>query len=245
MHDVLDKIRKLLNLAQNAAATPGEVEAALNRAAHLQAVHGLTDEAVRRHVTQQADGTTRIDAAAVVERELWTGKRVGRWEAWTGSAAARSVNCKTYHRSYPRCSIMCYGLPQDVAVAVELFTWAMQQGERLQRKYAVEACTTPRSPIGRSWRDGFCRGLHDSVERAQAAARASVELIAEPSNGTMALVPITVGALTVAKARAVDVYAKTRLNLTGGTRYRATGGSSYDDGRATGAAQSLSRGVVR
>lgn len=48
---ILDTIAKLQALAQNAAATPGEVEAALGRIAHLQRLHGFTDEHWRRIVS--------------------------------------------------------------------------------------------------------------------------------------------------------------------------------------------------
>lgn len=253
--EALDKIRKLLAVAQDAGATPGEAEAALGRAAHLQRLAGLTDEQVRRHVTRDAGnrGGINIDPAAVRQETLYEFSRIGRWQAWTASACTKAVGCATYHT---RGRIVAYGLPTDLAVARELFSFAMLAGEKATRVWAVEHATTASSPAAKSFRDGFCRGLHDAAGRACEAARRDETPVdvaigggaADLAAGSYALVPVTSAALVVATAHAVATYRATKLNLRSGGGYSGRAGgscSAAEAGRAAGARTSLGRGALR
>jgi Protein of unknown function (DUF2786) len=241
---VLDKIQKLLAVARNEAATPGEVEAAMNRAAHLQRLHRISDAQLGRHILRDGKGGIDIGVGAVVQKELLRAKRVNRWQAWTAGACAMAVGAKTYHTSGYERRIVLYGLPADVAVAEDLFNFAWEQGARQQKQWAKDNDVPLSSRDSKSWRDGFCTGLYAAAKRAVAEATADQTPVADTGN-TMALVPVSVGAVLAATQRAVATYSRDVLHLSAGQGYQVANGSGYAEGRAAGAATSLSRSAVR
>lgn len=246
--DILERIRKLLRLAQDAAATAGEAEAALGRVAHLQRTHGITDEQIRQHVHHDQTSGLRIDPEAIREETLHEAGRLGRWDVWTASACAQAVGCKIYLSGGYKRRVVAYGLAQDIAVAKALFDFAIRAGERAQVAYCRERDLPRSSHDAKAFRDGFCGGLYEAARKATEAAKAEQTPVAVGTNGSAggALVLVPSNDVAHATATAVAIYAKTRLNLrSGGSRYSMRGGDGYSAGHSAGKATSLSRSAVR
>jgi hypothetical protein len=245
MTAVLETIRKLLALANDEGAAPGEVEAALGRAAHLQRQHGLTDEQISRHVHRDVDGL-HIGREAVAKRQLFGGSRIGRHDAWIAYACALAVCCRTYishgGADAHAARITAFGLPEDVAVAAELFAFAKSAMAKAVQAYCKQKGINRSHPDAKAFADGFCLGLREAAKRALAAAQNDTEEVAVRTDTGTALVVVS-NALVTAKLAAVSAY-ETDLCLRRGRRYRARGGDGYNAGHDAGAATSLGRNVI-
>lgn len=242
MSTVLDTIAKLQRLAQNAAAAPGEVEAALGRIAHLMATHGITDDALRAHLSHDERGNVHVDWKAVDRRMIVAGgQRLNRWQAWTVGACSQVCGCRYYTSG---ANVWAYGLAADLAVLVELHRYAWERGEAAHKAWCKSVFTQRNSIEGRSWRDGYCKGLFDAAENARALLASSSEplqLQCNASGGALVIVPA--GALVAAKAGALTQYASQVLHLRSSRRSFSSSGrgdsNAYAAGRATGASTNL------
>lgn len=251
---VLDTIKKLLRLANDEGATEGEVQAALNRVALLAQKHNISDVEIER--AQRADGTEgvriNIDPKDVVEACAYAAKNLTRWDRWLSVAVANATTTGTYSswRSFGR-AIIFYGLPQDVAVAVELYAYVRKALSRCARRWAKEQRQDGRvhvqsnSPPVRTYKDGFCGGLIDKTHEQRDAARVDKTARLEAQVGDCTAL-VLIADVQRAKENAL-VVKRARLNLRKGRQLgsRAWGGQdAYGAGQAAGRATNLSRSTL-
>jgi hypothetical protein len=242
-NEILEKIRKLLAVATNDAATPGEVEAALNRIAHLQQTYGISDEEISKIVTKDKDNNVHIDPKNVVNETLYTSGRLTRWPTWTGQAVSLASSCKMY-TSHTNLKIV--GLPIDVAVARELFRFCMDKGDAMQKTWADLNGQQRGGKPAKAWRDGYCQGLIEAGRKAYQESFTRNEKV-NPESSSTALVVYSVGQMAIMKRDAIMAVTKT-IGLRSGdpNRHRAyTGQSSYNQGYNVGQNTNLNRKTIQ
>jgi hypothetical protein len=246
MNATLEQIKKLLSLANDSAATPGEIQAAMGRVAHLAAKHNISDVEIEK--ATRADGSVgvriNVNPADMVDEVVFTAANMGRWDKWLGSAIQEATNAGCYIgwcRTEAKTAIRFYGLPQDVAVARELFAFARKSLSRAARQWKRDEGRQVRPVEVRTFKDGFCRGL---IEAAKALTEEPTEKAEVATEGSTALVLVT--DLNEAKQAAL-VVKKRELGLTTGRACgaRTWGGSdAHSAGTAAGRATNLSRNAI-
>lgn len=234
--DTLSKIKKLLTLANDAGATEGEAQAALRRVAALAAKYNISDVEINKAV--RADGsegvTITVDQKDLVEQNLHVATKISRWDGRIAMAIGVATNTGIY-RGYSNydAALKIYGLPQDVAVAVALFTFARGALAKNVRGWTrIEKLRRPWIKSGgveqRTYKDGFVLGLWEAANEKLAPEKAEVAL-----GATTALVLTT----DIQKAKTDALAIKSRaLGLGKGRRSRtmSSGRSDHDQGRSDG-----------
>lgn len=157
---IIERIKKMLNLAADAGAAPGEIENAMKLARKLMTEYGV----------QQSD---LVDAPQVSVIEGVSATRAGwaKWEQLILHATCKICDVAIiYRRSITGQSVVFIGLPHDVAVAQELFP-------ALLATIRISA----RTQFGTGWQlqhrsfaDGFAAGLLHQARQGQAEAQAIV-----------------------------------------------------------------------
>jgi hypothetical protein len=240
--EILEKIRKLLNLAKDVAATPSEAEAAIGRATHLMGLHGITDDAIQSHLRMSdTPNEIRIDDSAIVREFILETGRIGRWDCWVAQAACLASNTKYYLTKGH--GIVGYGLPVDLAVTRELFKYIFEVGERLRNIYCALNMIRYGSQQGKAWMDGFCHGVIEAAKKIALETKADTKT--EVKTNTGALVLVSDRSLAIARSNAIALYAKKNLNLHYTSGYSARGGNAYYDGKAVGTNQKLGRNSIQ
>lgn len=253
--NILDTIKKLLTLANNAGATEGEVKAALGRVAHLAQKHNISDVEIER--AARADGTVgvriRVNVDDLVDEVAYTAKNLTRWDKWLGKAVANASTTGVYVGwSGGRPCIRFYGLPQDVAVARELFAYARNALSRSARRWAKEQRDEGRVYVQgggrevRTYKDGFCSGLIDSTcEQRKAARENKTERLEAPAGEdctALVLVSDVQEAKETALALKNDALGLRKCRRTGARTFG--GHDAYGAGKAAGRATSLNRNSI-
>jgi hypothetical protein len=249
------QIKKLLTLANNAGATEGEVQAAMNRVSALASKHNLSDVDIEK--AYRADGTegARISVKQedIITEVVWSASNLTRWDKYLGASVSEATHCGCYIgwlRGRP--AVKFFGLPEDIAVAKELYVYARKALSKCARRWAKE-----QREQGYTWiqsntsdvkhfKDGFCSGLIKAVRAANSKAKDDKEDKVKLTSGTTtALVLVT--DVVEAKTKAVAAY-EDGLNLSkarrgGGTR--GYNGGAFAAGSAAGKATNLSRSTIR
>lgn len=265
-HDdsVLRRVRALLARARHPGATTSielqnEAQACLRAAQDLMAKHGLSETTIE--VSGEADAReVKVDPASFVEEEGFRRKTRTRWDEGLAYGAARACGCGVYYfgvevgpGSWMR-NVIFYGLPQDVAVARELFAYlrdALSGAVKryLQERRATEPWITAAGIEARSFRDGFIRAVRDAATEGIRRLSQSHQPIQaqrrEPGQATSTALTVATGELVRAREAALDVY-QGRLGLrsrTSGRVFRDL--SAYAAGTAAGARVSLDRHTLR
>lgn len=218
----LNKIRKLLALAEDPSATPAESAAFTEKAMALMARHGI-DEALL------AAGTER--PGRVVNRRLVMPAPYARDKATLAASIAMALRCRAVLLTRDRdVVIQIFGFESDVRHADALFTSLLVQA-------AQELAGTPVPPhehaaaFRRSWWVGFAVAVNARLEQANRAAESQVD------DGAPSV------ALVLAhRADEVDeAVAEAHPNVQRGRQRRLSGG-----GRAEGyrSGQRVDMGVV-
>lgn len=240
----IDRIAKLLNLAADASASENEVRQAMRHATRLMAEARVTEAEVRAR-TRGADAPA-VDVGDLATVDLGDDE-LGRNSL--ASAIGRVCGTRAYRSREGR--VIAYGLPGDLAVLRSMLDWTEAQRERLLaealRQVRADGAvswsyTTPRR-YSRAYRLGFADGIvraaaqaKEDADAALAAARA-----AQDTAATCALVAVQSTALQLSTALA-QYRAKLGLRPMSRTCSDSTG---YSAGQAAGAAQRLSRNVIR
>jgi len=246
MNATLEQIKKLLSLANDSAATAGEIQAAMGRVAHLAAKHNISDVEIEK--ATRADGSVgvriNVNPADMVDEVAHTASSMGRWDKWIGAAIEEATNAGCYIgwcRHEAKTAIRFYGLPQDVAVAKELFKFARKAMAKAARQWKRDEGRQVRPVETRTFKDGFCRGLIQAAKEVTPEEREKAEVQTE---GSTALVLVT--DLNEAKQAAL-VVKKKQLGLTTGRACgaRSWGGSdAHSAGRSAGRATNLNRNAI-
>lgn len=130
MTDAVDKVRKLLNLAEGKGATPAEAAVALATAERLMARHRLE----RADVMREGEGAEAVEDGAA--EPLFTSRRRMPWVLGLAAGVAAAQHCRTYLRPTPPgaehgWSVCLVGRASDMQVARYLFAYAHREIERL------------------------------------------------------------------------------------------------------------------
>jgi len=215
----LDRIRKLLAQAEDAAVTPAEAEAFTAKAAELMARYGIDRAllaATRPETDQPADRVITIpNPWAAIHAHLLC-----------GIAAAMRCKCilpGTGHAA----RVHVFGYASDIERAELLYTSLLIQLHHALVATRPPEWTTSVRAWRRSWMLGFCTAVIARVRAAEQHAAQHATAGDEATGGHRAEVLLASREQVIA-ARAAAVYPVTR---TARTTYTGTG---YRDGYAKG-----------
>lgn len=249
MSDVLEQIKKLLRLANNAGATEGEVQAAMGRVQHLASKFNISNVEIER--ATRGDGTEgvriNVEQSDIVKEPVWVANSLTRWDRGLIAAAASASNTGGYIGwKDGRPALWLYGLAQDVAVGRELLAFARDALSKCARRWAKNERAEGRTWVTgnclevRSYKDGFVEGLRESAKQGPPEG----EQMQLGMGETAALV--LVSDVVQAKRDALQLYRRQSLRL--GRARRATvktHSGSRSAGYSKGRSTSLSRSAIK
>lgn len=163
MGDVVDKVRKLLQVSTARGATEGEVANAMAIASKLMLQHNISETDVRQ---------------AAVEEDLILGRPevfgTQHWVSVLGITIASLFNCRhvcdpdTGHHSWA-------GRQDNVEACLLTMRWTLQQVESLYKVALAEfgggLSKSARADFRRSFKDAAALRLHVRVQKITAAVR--------------------------------------------------------------------------
>jgi hypothetical protein len=234
---VKDRIRKLLNLAENDAATEGEINNAVNFAQRLMQEHHITQEDIHTHAADQERVEMNQEAA------FTSGVKVCAWEhalanfvtemiGSVGVYSAGTHNATTPHgtmlfdnKGQPckRHKYVFYGEIEEARLATDLYT-------DLTRTIAAMARMRYGGALrgdGRDYGLGFVSGLRTKLSEAK--TQAQTETTALAVRCTQIVTQKRAAAGDWLKSVGVDLHRSTR-RISG-----ASNGNAYGQGKADGA----------
>ena len=252
MADVKDQIKKILNIANDDAASEAEVENALAIAARLMAKHHLSEDDLADDPLEQAADIQSADRA---KAECYTANsRLAQWEVSLASTVAKIVGGIGYYKAHakPRTTasgltvrdqrghavsgspVVFYGIAEDVATAGRLWHELRQAIIALAR---LRYGSVFRGD-GAAYAEGFVSGLENQRIRRAEEERTDAQRLIGNGGGT--------GALILVERRADLIRQKGQLATTwlasaagGGIKLRTTsGGGSRGSGDARGQGRS-------
>lgn len=173
---IIDKIAKLLALAEGEGATPSEAANAAAAAQALMQRHKLDRATIEQ---EQSEGGEPIAAA---DDPLWTG---GRYVSWVGDLAdvlARLNGCRVLvipavrnGRVRRHARLHLVGRASDMQVVRYLFAYLRREIDRLAKKAVAEASVRQPRRWARNFRFGavvaISRRLKEAKQRATERAR--------------------------------------------------------------------------
>jgi hypothetical protein len=217
MADVLDRIKKLLRLARD-AANEHEAASAAERAAALMAEHEIHEATIRLDDAEPAPAEP-IDQAHVATR---TARKVA-WHMRLISPIGRSYGCRAYWMGG---SIRLFGRLSSVQAATYTSAYLMREVERLADAEGVGQ--------SRAWRNAFRLGCASRISSRILAQVAERERTAAPS----AAPSPSAGALVLVRRDRAEVetaYAGfSRGFRNGGSVGNYSSGGGYNAGHAAG-----------
>lgn len=232
---IIEKIKKLLRIAHNEAATPNEAEMAAKRAQALMSKHAI-DRAMLEN-----DGAVKEEK--IKRSEVFRGGRIEKWRLHLLNFVARANNCDSFYS--PGHSATCFGHDSNVEVTKELYGWLCAQVEGWAKKEAHGR--------GRAYASSYKRGMVSRIgERLMEAVKDARKAALDPSKAIEAAIRAGQSANEAAQSfslvrvnaaleridsqkAAVEAWKKNNLKLSSGTRSRARiDYSGYSAGRARG-----------
>lgn len=245
----LELIAKMLKLADDQGASDGEVQAALGRAAHLARKHNISDIEVQK--AREAAGADefeiKIDPKTMVKRSAYEANSLTRWDKHLCSVAAKASDTGAYiSTSIGYQSIIFYGLPADVAFAIEVYKACRDMLSKRARRWAKSQRdlgfdVNSRSLEVRSYKDGFVHGMFEVVSKEQ---EQETDERVEINNGSqMALVPVA--DIAAAKKGALTAFSRGLALKKSRRSRRDHDPGAYRAGKRAGSSENLGRGVLR
>jgi hypothetical protein len=221
---VLDRIQKLLALAENTGATPAEAAVAAEKASNLLFRYNLTIAQVTARSNRPAQGNELADSPAI---------GTGVWRRDLMWAISRPNFCRGVYNSGRR-RFKLLGEKSNIEVVQYLYSYLERELERLARE-AWRQLPEPerRAQSANTFRaDFFEAAVHEIKFRLLRQFQTN-----QKADGAST-------ALVVTKDRVLDeTLAKTFPRL--GTDYRAYRGSFSQSGRVAGREAGLSVGIHR
>ena len=214
------KIRALLALAKDSAATPAEAQVAMSKAFELMRKHDLEEQDIL--------GSEKMDPKNVVSKII-IDRRVSNLSTWETFliAACRGITGTeliTYRGRHITQKI--FGLPDDVESCILIFEWLKNQMERF-RKEGGHLSNTAR----RCFREGFALEVFERANK-------DVQSLKE-NGGESAL--IFVGKEAVVKKGIELICGPTKEKQQRRSRgYSDFDHDAYDQGREAGSRASMS-----
>ena len=177
------KIRKMLAIAEDDAASTEEVQNAMNMAQRLMDDHHLSESDLAH---EPEDDFRKVDKAEFGDGRAYVGKRLYTWESTLASFVSKFVGCKAAidnelrqvrnrqgfavmekGRAVEGKSILFYGVAEDVAIAVELYDELRQ----LIASLAVLKWGSVYKNNGAAYAEGFVTGLDSQLKKAKEQAK--------------------------------------------------------------------------
>lgn len=215
------KIRKLLTLAADKAAQPGEVAAAAAKAQALLFQYNLSMADVTARGADDVDGYERVDQTLRCPQQ---------WRSWHLSllaAVGRTNFCRVVKIGGDRCAII--GQRHNLDLAWWLYEHVSSELTRLGR------AAVPPEANRRVWIRAFCLGAVRVVYERLKAQRRQDEAVSASST---ALVRVTDGQLEAALRKYFG-----QTHTMRGASVRRRDGDAYAQGIAAGQRLSLNRPI--
>ena len=180
MSKTLDRIRKLLALANDSGASTNEAEVAGNLAAKLMEAAGLSESDVTDSV---------VDEVASVRMEAipQTGKIT--WARYVGAAVSRISGCRFYTSGNDFCFV---GSDRQRDLAKELYSWLHREIES-------------RGKVAGMWRRG--EGHDDSNSYVRAFKLGMATAVAEKARDMVTTAPVTTDSIALERKDKLKVAA--------------------------------------
>lgn len=214
MEKILKKIKNLLDLANN---NPNEHEAmaAALKAQELMAKYNVDSSAI------DSDKSEKEMHKAIYSN---TGKHeMKKWKIGLAQIIARNFCCKVYFMDHGGKDVVFYGYKKDATIAVEVFRFLYDTGNKLAVRYYNKCKKEGRSTKGlmNTYLDGFCTGIKDVLDKQCTAL--------------MIVVPKEVEESYTEMAKGFGTFRNT-ISLSNDRR-------AYDDGRRDGKDTATARGI--
>ena len=223
---MLTKIRKLLTLAEDAAATPAEAEAFTAKATQLMSDYGI-DQALLAHTTSER----RVVQDKIIRFEA----PYARDKCALASAIAHRSRCRTVMiQRGPAVSVHVFGMETDLVCVEILLTSLLLQGTRELSRTPIPWGEHP-AAYRRSWWAGFSAAVS---RRLTLVARESARA-ADDAAGGMSVALVLADQVHEAESAMNAAYPQ----LGTLSRRRLSGGGSRD-GYASGQRADLSHGAT-
>jgi hypothetical protein len=251
---IKDRIRKLLNLAENDGASEGEIENAMRFAQRLMAEHHLDEADIDRNPDQRRTPEDIASSKSYTHVSVPLGaSKMSYWEASVSNAVQRvfsdHVQCYRTHPTgqaktpaglpmfddegspvYRTCFVF-YGPAEETRLCAELFqTVCVSIASMARLRYGSVF-----RGDGRSYAEGFARALLDKVRQPS---------LPSPSTTSTSLVLASVTKAIQTQARE-DLHRTTGVKLTTGPRTVKRNVrndvAAYNQGKADGASFDLTR----
>lgn len=186
---IIDRIAKLLNLAEGKGTTPAEAATAAAQASRLMLKHGIDRATVEGHGVD-------LEPEEEIDREvLWEGGRVVGWVLDLADGLARLHCCRVLIRSAQRSGfggendparITVVGTPSNAAIVRYLLTYLMREIDRLAKETDREAAYDAGVSV-KSYRNAFRKGAAAEVIRRMRWERNEHRVEIQTSGQTVAL----------------------------------------------------------
>lgn len=227
---ILSKIRKLLNLANDAAASEGERENAMRMAHGLLAKHNLDMAAA------EASGTTVNDEPREQQESQFFGRP---WARSVAQSAAKLFFCNYIyisHRDGKKVRHLFIGRRSNATTAAEMAKYLV---ESIMREGKTRA---RREGMGHTWYRSFALGAAVSIrERIHQIIAASAQQSAPVSNGrSLVLANVYDLELKANQELTCKLHPSLRTGRSGLGSGMSTG---FDQGKSYGNSVSLNRQV--
>lgn len=205
---VIDKIAKLLRLAEGDGASANEAANAAAKAQELMDRHKLSRALIDDRALEDGDPIGSFEQEPLMQDMLT------RWRIRLADAVARMNDCVMLLRSLSRDGIKgrayLVGRTSDVEVSRYMFTYLNREIDRIGRAALQQLDEAPREPD--VWLNDFCYGAASVVFRRLQDARVNVQRDALKNEaGKKALVALR------DRSAAVDAFVK---ELTGGRQIK-------------------------
>ncbi len=163
---VLDKIRKLLRMAEHQASNPNEAASAAAHAQRLMDEHNLSaamlelDDETKAEDVVMADGADALDSF----------DRLRLWKARLSLAIAEANHCESIVRGVrglPGRRLALIGRPSDIAAVRYIYAFVAGETDRLVERNCRH--------LGATWRNNYRHGVVDAVAERLAEQRRAFE----------------------------------------------------------------------
>lgn len=232
---VLDKIARLLRLAENDGATVHEAAVAAATAARLMAEHRL-----ERADVEAPDGSELIEDQ---DEPLFTMGRRVPWISGLANGISRSQGCRTYLRrsarkGRQRVDLAVVGRRADVEAVRYLFAYLHREIERIADLAAKSGEIDADRVSKNSFRCGTAAVVIYRLNQARLEAEGAFAAARGREQASRAIVCVD------AREAAVEAWMRERLKLRDTRSSRSVGRrDAYDAGKQAGARIEIRRGI--
>lgn len=251
MEKIKDRIKKLLNLAEDQGAFDGEVDNALRFARRLMLRHNVTQEDLEE-AKDAHEAAADAEAVEYGRVEAFTlGANLSNWENTLAHSICKLIGTVQFYREagkhYKRTvhgtidysrgepstatRLQFYGPAEDARDAIELLEeWSHIIVSMARMKYGGAF-----KGSGREYAEAFSYALHDKVRKIEREERQQLEL--PTTTRCTALMIRNAGQLMLAKKNRASDWLRQECGIRLQKGTRSSGSTIYDEGaRAAGRA---------